>query len=96
MSSTQVPLNRLFLGNPGTGKTTVGKLYGKVLRALGLLSDGTCERKVPSDFLGSVVGETEKRTAALLKRCRGKVLVIDEAYALHGSTYGRCVVKGTS
>jgi SpoVK/Ycf46/Vps4 family AAA+-type ATPase len=83
-----VPLNRVFLGNPGTGKTTVAKLYGQILKAAGLLSDGKSELKQPSDFIGSTVGETPKRTSALLQRCTGKVLIIDEAYALHNSSYG--------
>ena len=83
-----VPLNRVFLGNPGTGKTTVAKLYGRILKAAGLLSDGKSELKQPSDFVGSTVGETPKRTSALLQRCTGKVLIIDEAYALHNSSYG--------
>jgi MoxR-like ATPase len=83
-----VPLNRLFLGNPGTGKTTVAKLYGRVLKAAGLLSDGKSELKQPSDFIGSFVGETPKRTSALVKRCTGKVLIIDEAYGLNNSSYG--------
>ena len=83
-----VPLNRVFLGNPGTGKTTVAKLYGRILKAAGLLSDGKCELKQPSDLTGSHVGETQKRTSALIKRCMGKVLIIDEAYALNGTSYG--------
>jgi len=83
-----VPLNRVFLGNPGTGKTTVAKLYGRILKAVGLLSDGKCELKQPSDLTGSHVGKTQERTSALVKRCMGKVLIIDEAYALNGSSYG--------
>eukprot|EP01040_Poterioochromonas_malhamensis_P003223 gene3223-3435_t len=83
-----ISLNKVFLGNPGTGKTTVGKLYGRILRGLGFLSDGQCELKQPSDFLGSAVGETQKKTSALIARCKGKVLIIDEAYGLHGSSYG--------
>jgi SpoVK/Ycf46/Vps4 family AAA+-type ATPase len=85
----EVCLNRVFLGNPGTGKTTVAKLFGRILKGLGLLSDGTVELKQPSDLIGSHVGEAEKTTAALIKRCRGKVLLIDEAYALCNSSYGR-------
>ncbi|PNH08303.1 NFX1-type zinc finger-containing protein 1 [Tetrabaena socialis] len=91
-----VNLNRVFLGNPGTGKramlpccaryarkTTVAGIYGRILRDLGLLSKGDVEVRVPSDFVGSVLGESEKRTEAILEATRGCVLVIDEAYGLH-------------
>ncbi|KAJ1436475.1 P-loop containing nucleoside triphosphate hydrolase protein, partial [Ochromonadaceae sp. CCMP2298] len=85
----EVALNRVFVGNPGTGKTTVGRIYGKVLKALGLLSDGAWEHKLAGDLIGSAVGESEKRTSALVRRSMGKVLFIDEAYALNNSPYGR-------
>ena len=85
----EFPLNRLFLGNPGTGKTTIAKLYGKILKALGYLSDGTVEVKVFSDFMGAAVGESAKKTTAILQNCEGKVLVIDEAYALDDDLYGK-------
>ncbi|MEW5313864.1 MAG: hypothetical protein WDW38_005396 [Sanguina aurantia] len=78
-----VCLNRVFLGNPGTGKTTVASIYGRILRDLGLLSNGEVVVKNPSDFIGTVLGESEKNTVAILDASRGKVLVIDEAYGLH-------------
>jgi hypothetical protein len=77
------------LGNPGTGKTTVAKLYGRVLKGLGYLSDGKAELNQPSDLTGDNEGATPKRTAALGKRCMGKVMLIDEAYALNNINYGR-------
>ena len=44
-----VSLNRLFLGNPGTGKATTAAIYGRILKGLGMLSDGAVELKQPSD-----------------------------------------------
>jgi SpoVK/Ycf46/Vps4 family AAA+-type ATPase len=84
-----VMLNRVFLGNPGTGKTTVAKLYGEILRDFGLLSKGDVIVKCPSDFVGSVLGSSEKQTRDILTAALGCVLVIDEAYSLcstNGST----------
>ncbi|KAK5072925.1 hypothetical protein LTR64_000665 [Lithohypha guttulata] len=78
----QVSLNRLFLGSPGTGKTTVAKLYGQILADIGLLSTSECVVKTPADFIGSVIGESEQKTKAILDNTKGKVLVLDEAYML--------------
>ncbi|KAI1124436.1 P-loop containing nucleoside triphosphate hydrolase protein, partial [Nemania abortiva] len=75
-------LNKVFVGNPGTGKTTVAKLYGKILAALGLLSNGEVVIKNPADFVGSALGQSEKNTKAILEATKGKVLIIDEAYML--------------
>lgn len=63
-----------------TGKTTVAGIYGRILRDLGLLSKGEVVVKDPTHFVGSVLGESEKKTAAILEEARGCVLVIDEAY----------------
>lgn len=77
-------LNRVFLGPPGTGKTTVAKLYGEILSHLGLLSNGEVVIKNPSDFVGSALGQSEAQTKGILASSIGKVLVIDEAYGLYG------------
>ncbi|EFR04011.1 cbbX protein [Nannizzia gypsea CBS 118893] len=74
-------LNRVFLGNPGTGKTTVAKLYGEILKHLGILSDGEVVLKKPVDFIGQYLGESEEKTQAILEATVGKVLVIDEFYS---------------
>lgn len=75
-------LNRIFLGNPGTGKTTVAKFYGQIMVDIGLLSNGEVVVKNPSDFVGEYLGESENITKGILAASRGKVLIIDEAYGL--------------
>ncbi|EQL01670.1 CbxX/CfqX [Ophiocordyceps sinensis CO18] len=84
----QFALNRVFLGSPGTGKTTVAKLYGQVLADLGLLSDGEVVVKTPADFVGAALGQSEAQTKGILAATVGKVLVIDEAYGLYGGRDG--------
>ncbi|KAG1804050.1 P-loop containing nucleoside triphosphate hydrolase protein [Suillus subaureus] len=81
-------LNRVFLGSPGTGKTTVAKLYGQILAELGLLSNNEVVIKNPSDFVGAYLGHSEKNTKAILDSTVGKVLVIDEAYMLYSKNSG--------
>ncbi|KAK3616698.1 hypothetical protein LTR22_026978, partial [Elasticomyces elasticus] len=83
-------LNKVFIGSPGTGKTTVAKLYGQILADIGLLS--TNERKyilvlkTPADFVGSVLGASEANTKGILDAAKGKVLVVDEAYGLYNTS----------
>lgn len=83
-----IALHASFVGNPGTGKTTVAKMYGQFLKEKGLLSNGEVMVVKRDDLVGSVLGETEKKTKDILERARGKVLVIDEAYALHSDLKG--------
>ncbi len=85
----EVALNRLFVGNPGTGKTTIAKLYGRILSALKLLSNGEVVYKTASDFVGDVVGESQQKTRAIIEMSQGKVLLIDEAYVLDDGLYGK-------
>lgn len=80
----QFTLNRVFLGSPGTGKTTVAKLYGEILATLGLLSTGDIAVKTPADFIGAHLGHSESQTKGILAATLGKVLVIDESYGLYG------------
>ncbi|KAJ7116098.1 P-loop containing nucleoside triphosphate hydrolase protein [Mycena filopes] len=80
----QMSFNHVFLGSPGTGKTTVARLYGQILADLFLISKGEVVMKNPADFIGNVLGASESNTKAILANTVGKVLVIDEAYMLYG------------
>lgn len=82
----EISLNRVFLGSPGTGKTTVAKLYGRILADLGLLSNGEVVVKSPADFMGNYLGQTENKTKAILASAIGKVLIIDESYGFYPDT----------
>ncbi|KAK0613661.1 P-loop containing nucleoside triphosphate hydrolase protein [Immersiella caudata] len=74
-------LNCLFLGPPGTGKTTVAKLYAQLLGELGLLSSKEIISTIPSNFIGSYTGETENKTITLIDSAAGKALIIDDAHS---------------
>ena len=75
-------MHMLFLGNPGTGKTTVARLVARMLHHLGVLKSGQLVEVTRKDLIGSHAGETAQLTAAACKRAMGGVLFIDEAYAL--------------
>lgn len=88
--TSDVSLHRMFLGNPGTGKTSIAKLYGKILVELGYLTDGEVILLGASKLIGGHVGTTQAIVNTLIDSVKGKVLVIDEAYVLGGgSHYGK-------
>ncbi len=72
----------IFAGAPGTGKTTVGRIYGQLLAALGVLPGGPLKEVSRRDLVGQYVGHTAEKTAAVFDECRGGVVFLDEAYSL--------------
>ena len=79
----------IFTGNPGTGKTTVAKMLGKIYHSIGLLSKGDVICADRTRLVGRYIGETEENMKAVLEEARGNVLFIDEAYNLYEGTVDR-------
>ena len=96
--TTNMPrLHMAFLGNPGTGKTTVAEIIGKVFASWGILTEGRVIKTEKSELVGQFEGHTEQRMRDVLARARGNVLFIDEAYQLvetnDGADFGRIVMN---
>ncbi|KAF4832582.1 Stage V sporulation protein K [Colletotrichum siamense] len=79
----KVGLNRVFLGPPGVGKTTVAELYGQVLVDLGLVTGKEVMVCNPSHLIGRLIGESEQNTLDILNQAKGNVLIIDDAHMLY-------------
>lgn len=85
----------VFLGNPGTGKTTVARLVGQLYKALGLLSSGHVVEAERSSLVAGYIGQTALKTLAVCEQALNGVLFIDEAYALavDGRDYGQEAIE---
>lgn len=87
-------LHMRFIGGPGTGKTTIARILGQMMKERGLLSKGQFFEYAGRDFCGQYIGETAPKTAAMCRDAYGSVLFIDEAYSLYrgdkdNKDYGR-------
>ena len=84
-----VNLHMLFLGNPGTGKTTVARLLANILYSLGYIKENKLMEVTSKDLVAEYVGQTSIKTNNVIERALGGVLFIDEAYSLSSklSTY---------
>lgn len=93
-----INVHSVFIGNPGTGKTTVAGMMGKLYKKMGLLSKGHVHEVDRVDLVGEYIGQTAPKVKEAIEKARGGVLFIDEAYALARSNddskdFGREVIE---
>ena len=91
-------LHTAFLGNPGTGKTTVAKMLGQIYKSLDLLTKGHVHEVGRVDLVGEYIGQTAPKVKKAIDRARGGILFVDEAYALSdrgddGKDFGKEVIE---
>lgn len=100
LSSPKSTLHLAFTGNPGTGKTTVARIVGRIYKQLGILSKGHFVEVSRTDLIAGYQGQTAHKVKKVIERARGGVLFIDEAYSItendHADSYGReCLTELT-
>lgn len=93
-------LHMAFTGNPGTGKTTVARIVGRMYKQLGLLSKGHFLEVSRTDLIAGYQGQTALKVKEVIESIKGGVLFIDEAYSItendHSDSYGReCLTELT-
>lgn len=100
LKSQKGTMHMAFMGNPGTGKTTVARIIGRIYKRLGLLSQGHFIEVSRTDLIAGYQGQTALKVKAVIDRAKGGVLFIDEAYSItendHSDSYGReCLTELT-
>ncbi|HRE40383.1 MAG TPA: AAA family ATPase [Ignavibacteria bacterium] len=97
-SQEKINLHSVFTGNPGTGKTKVANLLGKIYKSLGLLTQGHIHEVDRQDLVGEFIGHTAPKVKEAINQARGGILFIDEAYSLartgeDSKDYGKEVIE---
>lgn len=100
LHSQKGTLHMAFTGNPGTGKTTVARIVGRIYKQLGLLSKGQFIEVSRTDLIAGYQGQTALKVKRVIEQAKGGVLFIDEAYSItendHSDSYGReCLTELT-
>lgn len=83
LKTTEISKHMIFTGNPGTGKTTIARLFARYMKAIGALSQGQLVEVTRAELVAKYVGQTAPLTMSVIRSALGGVLFIDEAYSLY-------------
>lgn len=100
LHTSKSTLHLAFIGNPGTGKTTVARIVGRIYKQIGLLSKGHFVEVSRTDLIAGYQGQTALKVKHVIEKAKGGVLFIDEAYSItendHSDSYGKeCLTELT-